>query len=176
MSNLEQALARAVARERARVRDLAGGEQPGYRIGPPWIEEPASGQPFNYTNQSQVLLPAIGSEAKVVTFTVPPGRHGVIQAIGNQFSGGGWNEGSGDLVWRLDVDGVAANGFGNILSSIGSMANPGDFRASPIRIRENQLVELIARNVAIVLAAQSLLGLLRGYFYEQLLEGEPTWQ
>lgn len=133
---------------------------------------PSGGEPFRFPNQASVILGAIASDTVVVSFTVPHGKNGAITTISNQFVGGGWTEGTGDLVWRVDVNGVAVQGFNSLISSIGSMSNPADLRFNAIRVRENDFVRLVVNNVAVVVANQYLLGQLGGFFYP--LTQEPT--
>lgn len=141
----------------------------------PWIAMPSGGEPFRYPNQAAVSLGAVGSDTVVVSFAVPRGKNGDITIISNQFVGGGWTEGSGGLVWRIDVNGVAVQGYNSILASIGSMSNPADLRLGPIRIRENDFVRLILNNVSVAQASQYLLGQLGGYFYPLTQEPTSTW-
>ena len=83
---------------------------------PPWIEEPGSGEPFNYVNY--VALPAIGATAVILDFTVPEGRNGAIKWIGNNFVGGGWVEGTGAVVWRILRDDGFMKNHENLLGSL----------------------------------------------------------
>jgi len=137
----------------------------------PWSETPSGGQPFTQQNVAAVTLPAIGAAATVVTFQVPRRKNGVIEFIANQFVGGGWTEGTGDLIWRITADGVPVQGYDNIIASMGTMANPGWLGTRPIRIYENQVIALVLTNVAVVVAGQPLLGLFRGGFWPIEQEG-----
>ncbi len=141
----------------------------------PWVDLPAGGYSFVELNQAAVVLPAIGAEVVVISFRVPQGSNGIIDRVANQFVGGGWTEGTGDLLWRIQADSLPVRGYERMIASVGSTSNPADLQKSPIRIYENQLIELVARNVAIVVAAQPLLGLLGGYFYPIEQEGESYW-
>ncbi|MCI0402701.1 MAG: hypothetical protein L0212_04165 [Acidobacteria bacterium] len=140
----------------------------------PWVEMPASGKSFNQQNQAQVLLPAIGTTVTVVTVTVPQGYHGVIKRIANQFVGGGWTEGTGDLVWRILVDAMPLQNYSNIIASLGAISDPTHLEEA-IRIYENQVIQLVANNVAVVVAGQPLLGLLGGWFYPVSAALQPEW-
>ena len=120
-------------------------------------------------------MPAIGAEVNVLTFTVPQGKNGVIQKLANQMIGAGWVEGTGDVVWRLDIDGVPAQGYNNIIQTLGTPAVPADLTDRPIKLRENQVITLISRNVAVAVAGQLLLGLVAGYYYPITQERENTW-
>ena len=144
-------------------------------ISPPWVEKSAGSQPYMEQNIAGVTLPALAAEATVLTFTVPRRKNGIIDHIANQFIGGGWTEGSGDLIWRVEADGVPIQGYHNMIASIGSMSNPADLAQSNIAIYENQVIRLVARNVAVPVAGQILLGMFRGRFYPIEQEGQNTW-
>ncbi len=138
---------------------------------PPWLAMPANGEPFNQVGY--VALPAIGAEANIFTFQVPEGRHGIIKWIGNNFVGGGWVEGSGNVLWRIEVDGVAVRNHEAIASSLGNPASPSE--TAPIRLHEGQIVTLIVRNVGVVVAGQLVGGRLSGWFYPVSDEVEEVW-
>jgi len=173
-------LGRNLTAEEAEALDMTRTLQPPIivpvpRQVPPWVEKTAGSQPFNQQNTAGVTIPAIGAEVTVVTFTVPPRKNGLIQNVSNQFVGGGWTEGSGDLVWRIEADGVPLQGLHNIIASMGSMSNPADFGQNNLAIYENQVIALIALNVAVPAAGQRLLGQFRGRYYPIEQEGQNTW-
>jgi hypothetical protein len=145
---------------------------------PPWLAMPASGVPFNEV--AYVALPAIGTEANVIRFVVPDGMNGAIVWIGNNFVGGGWVEGSGNVVWRIEADGVAIRNHENIVSSLGNPAAPS--RTAPIRIHEGQVITLVIVNVndpplhpGIIVAGQQSGGRLSGWFYSLNEEAQGAW-
>ena len=141
----------------------------------PWLDMPAGAFSFTQTNIAAVQLPAIGTSVDVVSFLVPAGMNGVITGIANQFVGGGWEEGSGALIWSLQADGAAIRGYEVLIASLGTTASPGDRSKNPVRIFENQLVKLVLQNVNILPAGQFLLGLLTGYFYPIASSLESEW-
>ena len=135
---------------------------------------PAEGEDFEQA--SYVALPAIGASAVVVQFVVPEGRYGMIKRIANVFVGGGFQEGQGGVVWQIIQDALVpgtlvAPFFDNIVASLGSVSNPSTIDG--IRIREGQLVQLIVKNVSIVVSGQFVGGRLGGYFYPVELD-PPT--
>ena len=101
--------------------------QPGGSVDglPLWIYPP-----INWENVDQIaytLLPAIGAEATILSFRVPLGRNGIINKVACNFVGGGWTEGTGDLLWRILVDlgtPPGANSYQAIPASLGSPAQP----------------------------------------------------
>jgi hypothetical protein len=139
---------------------------------------PAAGEDFEA--HGYVALPAIGTTAIVVSLPVPEGRHGLIKRIGNVFVGGGFQEGQGGVIWQILQDAnvgpaaapMVAPFFDNIVASLGSVNAPSTIDG--IRIREAQLVQLIVKNVSIVVAGQFIGGRLGGYFYPVELDPETA--
>jgi hypothetical protein len=177
---------RRIATRRMRLSGL--GEMPGCAMDaqkeipnppnqsdlPVWLYPPSQWE--NVDQLNYVAMPAVGADATIITFQVPTGRNGVIQKVANNFVGAGWTEGSGDLVWRILVDGATppgANSYQNILGSLGSPANPVGI--SGFRIFENQVLTLIAHNNALVVAGQLVGGRLVGYLYPREYEDTNIW-
>jgi hypothetical protein len=131
--------------------------------------------PINWENVDQigyVLVPALNTEATILSFQVPQGRNGIINKVACNFVGGGWTEGTGDIIWRIEVDGATppgANSYHNIPASIGSPAQPVGI--SGFRIYENQIVEVevfnnpAGANGGVVVAGQFSGARLCGYLY-----------
>jgi hypothetical protein len=123
-----------------------------------------SGKPFE--NAAYILLPAIGTTATILNFTVPKGNNGFIRRIANVFVGGGFVDGSGGIVWQILLDqtkNIVAPGFNNIVASLGSVSNPSPIDG--IHIFEGGLVALIVTNVSIVVSGQFVGGRLGGSFH-----------
>jgi hypothetical protein len=141
--------------------------------------------PVNFENVDQlayVLLPAIGATATIITFTVPIGRNGMIQKVACNFVGGGWTEGTGDVKWRVLVDGTpppGATSYDSIVASLGSPAQPVGIAG--FRIFENQVLTLVAfndpagPNGGVIVAGQRVGGRLMGYLYPRDLEQDDIW-
>jgi hypothetical protein len=135
--------------------------------------------PVNFENIDQyayAALPAIGATATIIQFTVPIGRNGMINKVANNYVGGGWVEGSGDVIWRILVDGTpppGATSYDSILGSLGSPSQPVGIAG--FRIFENQVVTLVAFNNAVVVAGQKVGGRLLGYLYPRDLENADIW-
>lgn len=138
---------------------------------PPWLYQPVSGLPFNPT--SYVALPAIGADATIVQYVVPAGQNGVIVQMGNNFVGGGFVDGSGSIIWRLLIDDAPYPNFGAIIASLGNPAAPSYIGS--VRLFEKQKVQLIVRNVSIVVAGQLVGGRLSGWSYPRVLEPPATF-
>lgn len=141
---------------------------------PIWLYPPVDWENLDQLNY--VALPAIGATASIISYTIPSGRHGVIQKVGNNFVGGGWVEGSGAVTWAILVDGFPAPGatsYAAILGSLGSPANPTGI--SGFRVFENQVLTLVATNASIVVAGQLVGGRLTGYLYPKDSEAQGVF-
>jgi hypothetical protein len=145
--------------------------QPNYPALPPHLYQPTTGLPFNPT--TYVTIPAIGATAIILDFFVPNGYQGVINQMGNNFVGGGFVDGSGNLVWQLLIDGVPYPNFEDIIASLGNPANPSLIGA--VQLRERQHVQLVVENVAVVTAGQLIGGRLSGYYYPLDLADTTQW-
>lgn len=128
---------------------------------------PAGGEDFEA--HAYVPLPAVGASTIVVSLGIPEGRMAMVKRIANVFVGGGFQEGQGGVTWQILLDGTNPNNpvvapfFDNILASLGSVSNPSTIDG--IRVKEGNLLQLIVKNVSIVLAGQVIGGRLGGYFY-----------
>lgn len=127
----------------------------------PWTAAPDGYQPFD--NAGVAAMPALAANATIVTFLVPLGMDGVITRLGNDFVGIGFQDGVGDIVWRITRDGVAVQGYDSISVRLGTISAPRHLSPG-IRIYSGQVVTMIVNNVTNVLAG-SILGTLGGYFY-----------
>ena len=84
---------------------------------------PDNGKEFHY--QAPIPTPALGlSDVTVVEFYVPDGWIAVIKKVSNDYANNSFQEGSGDLIWRVDVDGVYPPGYENITTRLGSLQHP----------------------------------------------------
>lgn len=131
-------------------------------IQPPWVMPPVEFNPIDvYT---YVPLPAATFQAVVVQFKVPAGNNGIIHTYGMNFVGGGFVEGTGDVVWQILRDGLAIKGYGNILGSLGNPSSPTR-HPSGFRIFENQTITLVVKNVGVIAAGQKSGGRFMGWYY-----------
>jgi len=127
---------------------------------------PPDGTAFNFANY--VTIPAVGANAVVLKFVVPSGKNGVISQIANNFVGGGFVDGSGNIIWRFEQDGIPLVGLENLNTSLGTPAAPS--RTAPVRIMENKTISLVVFNIGIVVAGQLIGGRISGHFYPRNTE------
>jgi hypothetical protein len=132
---------------------------------------PADGTAFNFANY--VVIPAIGASATVLSFVVPAGKNGVIEQIANNFVGGGFVDGSGNIIWRFEQDGVPLVGLENLNTSLGTPAAPS--RTAPVRIMEGKTISLVVSNIAIIAAGQLIGGRISGHYYPRNTEQQGIW-
>lgn len=109
---------------------------------PPWVDPPESAIPFDPT--SAITTPAPGAgDTVVLSFVVPRGHDGVITGLMHLYSGGGLQQGSGGIIWRLLIDGRAVRNYDAMTVEFGSTAQPR--RIAGLRIYENQTVEYVVQ-------------------------------
>lgn len=97
---------------------------------------------FDQTPSPFPAYPAPGAAAiDVVTLTVPRGFNGRIKQIAIVHVGGGFIDGSGNVIWRVKVNGAAVQGMQNLQSQLGTYAQPAE---TYIAVHENDLVEVTA--------------------------------
>jgi hypothetical protein len=96
----------------------------------PFIVDPA---PFpNYPLNGQ---PAI----VIISYTVPAGMRAVVKWLSIVNIGGGFIDGSGQVVWRVLVNGAAVKGLHNLQSQVGTYAQPNEVL---IALEENDTIEV----------------------------------
>lgn len=131
---------------------------------PPWIEPPAGAEPFEFV--AAIPTPAAGVTAVVLQFGVPYGYDGVIRRVSHNYTGGGFVQGSGDLVWRLFRDGAAVRNFESLTIEFGSIQTPRPIDA--IRIFSGQVITYEVEHSAssgLPVAGTQIVCALGGYFY-----------
>lgn len=136
----------------------------------------------NIDQDNYVLLPAIGSTATIITYVMPPGRNGIIYKVANNFVGGGWTEGTGDIIWRILVDGTpppGATSYNSIAASLGNPASPTEIPG--FRVMENSVLTLVAFNNpagpsgGVVVAGQRVGARFVGWNYPTDIEEANIW-
>jgi len=130
----------------------------------PWVFPPPNFQAFDF--QGAIAHPAVGSGDQVIlSFTVPPGHDGVIKRISCNFSGPGFVQGSGTLVWRILANGAAIKGYDNILTELGNEQTPRP--TDGILVYEGQLIQLVVSNINLNAGGTFDRGSLAGYYWSK---------
>lgn len=140
---------------------IPGAPQVPYTIKKPWIDEPDGSIPV-ITKQA-TALGVVGTIVTVTLLALEEGFDAVINQISNNITGGGFQDGSGDLLWTFLIDNRPITGLNNLNSENGSSKIP--IKVSPIRIRGGQTLTGQCNHVAnVALAGNVIMGAL-GYKY-----------
>jgi hypothetical protein len=151
---------------------------PGPFVGrdlPPHLYMPRNGE--NFDLQKSVLFAPVGNTVTILSFRIPIGRNCIINKVATNFIGGGWIAGTGDVIWRILVDGAlppGANTYNAIDDSLGSPAQPVGIAG--FRVFENQLLTVTAfnnpagANGGVVFANQRVGARLLGHMYPRDME------
>lgn len=106
---------------------------------PPWVSMPSEGRRFQEI--SSIILPLVeGVDNLVATLSVPTGYDGVIVSVINMYTGTGFGEGSGDLHYRIQINRRWLKDYGDIQTTLGSVAAPGALYRGGIRLRTHEVV------------------------------------
>jgi hypothetical protein len=85
----------------------------------PYTVIPYDGQEFR--RQGAITLPAEQVDSLVLKWTVPTGWDGVIWGVMFVFSGSGYLEASGDIIYRLNINRRWVKGLGSVNNTMGSL-------------------------------------------------------
>jgi hypothetical protein len=138
---------------------------------PQWYDEmPPGGVPFFVYNNGNTLggpsaaIPSpnygAGNQVVLASYQCPSNFVAVIKGVLTTFEGSGFIPGSGNIIWTLDVDtpapalvgavGYAFDGYGKLLTPMGSYAN-GLWKIYPgLRFTDGEIVRLKVQTVAVV--------------------------
>lgn len=115
-------------------------------VNKPWISMPAEGRRFkpigildapDLTNPANLNVPFT-----VLSEYCPLGYNGVITDVVLTWSGTGFVEGSGDLVWRVSADNRYLRDYGNVQTSLGSLTYPSPVPRGGLVIMSRNLVKV----------------------------------
>ena len=119
---------------------------------PPWVKMPAQAKRFSYINSIPLPTANYGVDQLVLSYRVPLGFDGVINYIVQRYTGQGFQEGDGDLTWRLQLNERWVKNLGNTTTSIGTLDSGPLSPNTSIIVQSNQLVQYFV-NVAASAAA-----------------------
>jgi hypothetical protein len=149
---------------------------------PPWVSMPAEGRrfrPIASTPLSAFQVPGPGFngvDTVVLQERVPLGYDGVISDVVFGFTGNGFDEGSGEITWRLAADylpvgGVATGGrylrdMAAVITSLGSLTQPSPVPRGGLRVYSNDLITIYcAISPAATVANGNILTSIAGWFW-----------
>lgn len=135
----------------------------------PWLTMPVQGRIVNQIGSLTMGSLTPNLDTVVTEYTVPAGFDLALTLISNQYTGAGFVEGSGDIIWRirLGTRGRYAREFGRILTSLGSADLPYSVNRASIIVRENVTVQYIVNAAVILGAADRIICGLGGWIYPQ---------
>lgn len=126
--------------------------------------------------QNAIVLPAIGAQAVVASRLIPYGRNSFLWKVGIDFVGGGFQEGAGNLIYRLFRNSALTRtikGFANLSASMGAVNNPLEIPA--VQLYESEVISIVVQNVALTVAGQLVVGVLGGWDYPKSEEVTATY-
>jgi hypothetical protein len=89
---------------------------------------PAESHPF-VNNGSFVNYPAPGAgTTQLLSYQVPPGSIAVIKALSIVAIGGGFIDGSGNVIWRCWLNGAGIDGLQQLTAHVGNFDSPIDMQ------------------------------------------------
>lgn len=162
-TNISQSGILAAAPETVTQRPVGSAANPAVTAQLPWVNEPPGSIPFD--EQGGITLgaaPTPGVDQPVVTMTVPQGFDGVIKYISNNATDPAFVDFSGDLIWKILINGRPVRNFGNILARKGTMAQGRII--SPIRIFSGDVVTYSVQFAAGAVTGQVVCSF-SGYYY-----------
>jgi len=117
----------------------------------PWIKMPSDGQAFgpDPVHTTSIPLPANdGVDHLVLSFRVPMGYDGIITGITHFYTDPGFNIGSGDLTWRIQVNTHYPRNLGAMAMPFGSLSEPYMLFPGGVRIFSQQVVRYFVNHAA----------------------------
>lgn len=106
---------------------------------PPWVAMPSEGRRFQQIGS--IVLPVVANtDTLVTTLAVPTGYDGVIVSVVNMFTGTGFVEGSGDLHYRIQINRRWLKDYGDIQTTMGTVASPCMIYRGGVKLRTQEVV------------------------------------
>lgn len=116
---------------------------------PPWVRMPTQGK--RYSKIGSIALPANDAADHLITsFLVPYGYDGcIVSVVFNTDGTVGFQQGSGDLTWRLKINQRWVKDYGAVTTYIGSLVTPYSVNSGQVILQSGQLVQMfVNRSVA----------------------------
>jgi hypothetical protein len=131
-----------------------------------FVKVPEGAIPFR--KAAGIATPApIDGDVTVLDFFVPYGYDGYINGNSHSYTGPGFVEGSGDLIWRIRVSNVYARHLGNVLVTLGSVLETHPIQDG-LQLRSRARVQYIVNvpnlSGGILVGASRIVCVLEGWF------------
>lgn len=131
---------------------------------PNYWEGPAGSQEFLVSGAIDYPS-SLNVETQIISYSVPSGYIGRLRWLWITHIGGNPPDGSGQVVWRLRVNGAAVNGFGNLIFQVGSSNGPAfgqGLNISSVELSQGDVleatVEVVTAQIGGVMTAAQFLG------------------
>lgn len=110
---------------------------------PPWLVMPPEGERMQ--PMGSIALPVAELvDTPILDFTMPRGWDGVATNVMMTIAGPGFVEGSGDVVWRMQVGEPWMPDFSTVIFSLNDLRNPHALVGGYIRLLSLQRVRIFA--------------------------------
>lgn len=138
---------------------------------PPWVAMPSEGRRFQQIGS--IILPVVANtDTLVTTLAVPTGYDGVIVSVVNMFTGTGFVEGSGDLHYRIQINRRWLKDYGDIQTTMGTVASPCMIYRGGVKLRTQEVVRywvsVTAAGLGNLLPGGRIVCAFFGWFYPQV--------
>lgn len=133
----------------------------------PWVTPPEGFIPF--VPVGVIALPGVGVTANILSYMIPVGYDGVITLHNHNFDGIGFTEGSGDIIWRLNIDGRPVKNFSNMTSQYGSQLVQRQIPGG-IRVFSGQTITYTVTHANNAGLAANIFAGISGYYYPRRKE------
>jgi len=107
-----------------------------------WLP-PLDSRAFEANPPLYTRYPAPGAVAiPILTYTAPPGKFAVINKLAIAHIGGNPPDGTGNVVWSVQINGGGQKGLGQITFQFGTLAQPNDI---VIPLMENDVCQVFVQ-------------------------------
>jgi len=133
-----------------------------------WDGASMPNEAIEYLERGVIVTPGPGVDNLVVQMDVPLGYESMLYGVVLHYTGTGFVEGSGDIIWRIQVGNSWMKGYGNSLFSRGTPSQPFQL-ADHLRVKSGTRIQ-VSVNVpnlsgAIQVGASYIICALQGWHY-----------
>ena len=128
---------------------------PGHKYDfPPWVKMPPQGKRYSKIGSLAYNAVLADGTDRLIPFTqgqgysaggmlVPEGYDGCIVSVVFGYTGTGFNEASGDLTWRIQINQRYAKDYSKVTTTIGSLNTPYNINSGQILVQSGNLVQIL---------------------------------
>lgn len=116
-------------------------------IDPPWVKMPPQGKRYAKIGHLAYSPAIADGNDHLVPFTggsffIPQAHDGCIVSTVFQYTGQGFNEASGDITWRIQINQRYAKDYGKVITQIGSLTTPYNINSGQILVQSGNLIQI----------------------------------